>query len=99
MVLANAKGSVVSVSFCSSALERIGLRTSGHTLKRCLGLVVAAFELGTDARLADQLHGRQKQVLEGSKFVSVRKGAPLGTGNTLLHLNRRAAPGFDRQAA
>jgi hypothetical protein len=34
-------------------LERIGVRTSGHTFKGCLGLVIAAFELRTDARLAD----------------------------------------------
>ena len=58
------------LQFCE--LERIGLRTSGHTVKRCLGLVIAAFELGTEARLADQFHRRQKQVLEGSQLVSVK---------------------------
>lgn len=62
----------VSKVFKRCYFERIGLRASRHPLKGGLWLVIAAFELGTDARLTDQLHGRQEEVLEGSQFVSVK---------------------------
>src|SRR3974377_1779690 len=80
MVLAKAKGSVVSLSFLISVFFIFfmvfcfgwsGWGQARHPLKGGLWLVIAAFELGTDALLTDQLHRRQKEVFEGSQFVSV----------------------------